>query len=75
MRGPVCSSPEGLLSFVAVISGVRSKALGRHVAELERLSSDLTLVDIVDSTRIEVDARLWAARTEVDLNVWRSITR
>jgi hypothetical protein len=57
---------------VRVPPTVFAKSLDRHVVELERLSPDWSVTDIVDSTRMQVDARLWAARSEVGLNVWRT---
>lgn len=64
------ASPRG--RPVCVPATVFTKSLDHHVAELERLSADWSVTDIVESTRVEVDARLWAARAEVELNVWRT---
>jgi hypothetical protein len=51
---------------------LRVKALGRHVAELEALSTSTALVDIVAESRRAIDVRLQLARSEVELNTWRT---
>jgi hypothetical protein len=53
---------------------LRVKGLARHVAELEALSTPRTLVDIVTVSREAVEVRLQLARSELELNSWRSTT-
>jgi hypothetical protein len=54
---------------------VRSKHLGRHVAELDALCDGRTIVGIVESTRATVAGRLSDARSEVQEATARSRTQ
>jgi hypothetical protein len=45
------------------------------VAEMDALVASRTLVDIVETSRQAVATRLHLARLEVEMNVWRCLTR
>lgn len=51
---------------------METKPTERHVAEHDALVTDTTLVDVITTSRDAVDLRIQLARTEVELNVWRS---
>jgi hypothetical protein len=53
---------------------METKPIERHVAELDALVADTTLEDLIATSRDAVDLRIQLARTEVELNVWRSTT-
>ena len=76
MRPALDSGPEpGQPPITGGLFRARGKGLHRHVAELDALVPDDTLVGIVEQSRAAIDTRLHLARVEVVLNVARCSAR